>query len=82
MSLEVRNSAPYRAKRIIKNRTVPVKAVKIGVRKAPAPKGRSGFIRIDSMHQGDFYGVKGVLHVNAVDCVIQRDVVTTVKGLT
>ena len=85
MSLEVRNSAPYRAKRIVKNRTVPVKAVKavkIGVRNAPAPKSRSGFIRIDSMHQGDFYGVKGVLHVNAVDCVIQRDVVTTVKGLT
>ena len=65
----LRNSAPYRAKRKVKNRTVPVKAVKIGVRKAPAPKGRPGFIRIDSVHQGDLDGVKGVYHINAVDCV-------------
>ena len=68
----LRNSAPYRAKRIVANRTVPVKAVKavkIRVRKAPAPEGRPGFIRIDSVHQGDLDGVKGVYHINAVDCV-------------
>ena len=70
MSLEVRNSALYRAKRIVKNRTVP------------APEGRPGFIRIDSVHQGDLDGVKGVLHINAVDCVTQWDVVTTLQGLT
>ena len=33
--------------------TRPTKAVKIGVRKAPEPEGRAGFIRIDSVHQGD-----------------------------
>lgn len=82
MSLEVRNSAPYRAKRIVKNRTVPVKAAKIGMRKAPASEGRPGFIRIDGVHQGDLDGVKGVLHINAVDCVTQWDVVATVQGLT
>ena len=38
MSLEVRNRTPYRAKRIVKNCTGPVRAVKIGMRKAPAPK--------------------------------------------
>ena len=78
----LRNSAPYRAKRIVKNRTVPVKAVKIGVRKAPAPEGRPGFIRIDSVHQGDLDGVKGVYHINAVDCVTQWEVVATVQGLS
>ena len=36
MSLEVRNGAPYRAKRSVENRTVPVEAVWIWVRKAPA----------------------------------------------
>ena len=78
----LRNSAPYRAKRIIKNRTMPVRAVKIGVRKAPAPEGRPGFIRIDSVHQGDLDGVKGVYHINAVDCVTQWEVVATVQGLS
>ena len=78
----LRNSAPYRAKRIVKTRTVPVKAVKIGVRKAPAPEGRPGFIRIDSVHQGDLDGVKGVYHINAVDCVTQWEVVATVQGLS
>jgi hypothetical protein len=41
----------------------------IGERRAPAPDGRPGFIRIDSVHQGDQDGVKGVYHINAVDCL-------------
>ena len=68
----MRNSAPFRAKRIVENRTVPVKAVKavkIGIHKVPTPEVRIGFIRIDSVHQGDLDGVKGVHHINAVDCV-------------
>jgi hypothetical protein len=37
-----------------------------------APEGRAGFIRIDSVHQGDEDGVKGVLYtINAVDRVTQ-----------
>ena len=82
MSLEVRDGAPYRAKRIFKNRTVPVKAVKIGMRKAPTQEGRPGFIRIDGVYQGDPAGVQGVLHINAVNCVTQWEVVATVQGLT
>ena len=78
----LRNSAPYRAKRIVKTRTRPVKAVTIGTRKAPAPEGRPGFIRIDSVHQGDRDGIKGLYHINAVDCVTQWEVVATVQGLS
>lgn len=78
----LRNSAPYRAKRILKTRTRPVKAVTIGTRKAPAPQGRPGFIRIDSVHQGDRDGIKGLYHINAVDCVTQWEVVATVQGLS
>ena len=37
MSPVERNSAPYRAKRIVKNRMVSDKAVKIGMRKAVRP---------------------------------------------
>ena len=43
--------------------------IPIGERRAPAPDGRPGFIRIDSVHQGDLDGIKGVYHINAVDCV-------------
>lgn len=40
-------------------------------RYAPAPDGRHGFIHIDSVHQGNLDGVKGLHHINAVDCVTQ-----------
>ena len=64
----LRNSAPYRAQRVVLTKTRPTKSVTIGVRKAPAPDGRAGFIRIDSDHQGDWDGTKGLYHINAVDC--------------
>ena len=78
----LRNSAPYRAHRVVLTKTRPTKAVTIGVRKAPAPDGRAGFIRIDSVHQGDLDGTKGLYHVNAVDCVTQWEVVATVHTIS
>ena len=47
-----------------------------------AQKGRAGFIRIDSVHQGDQDGVKGVYHINAVDCVTQWEVVATCEKIS
>jgi len=41
------------------------------VRKAPKPDVRPGFIGIDSVHQSDLDGIKGLYHVNAVDCETQ-----------
>ena len=78
----LRNSAPYRAQRVVLTKTRPTKAVSIGVRKAPAPEGRPGFIRIDSVHQGDWDGTKGLYHINAVDCVTQWEVVATVQTIS
>jgi transposase InsO family protein len=78
----LRNSASYRAQRVVKTRTQPTRRIDIGVRKAPAPKGRPGFIRIDSVHQGDQDGIKGLYHINAVDCVTQWQVVATVQSLS
>jgi hypothetical protein len=78
----LRNSAPYRAHRVVRTKTRPTKAVTIGVRKAPAPEGCAGFIRIDSVHQGDLDGTKGLYHVNAVDCVTQWEVVATVHTIS
>jgi transposase InsO family protein len=78
----LRNSAGYRAQRVVLTKTQPTKTTAIGVRKAPAPEGRPGFIRIDSVHQGDQDGIKGLYHINAVDCVTQWEVVATVQTIS
>jgi transposase InsO family protein len=67
---------------VVQTKTRPTKRVDIGVRRAPAPQGRAGFIRIDSVHQGDFDGIKGLYHINAVDCVTQWQVVATVQTIS
>jgi hypothetical protein len=50
-------------------------AVSIGERKKPAPNGQPGFLRIDTVHQGDSPEGKGIYHINAVDEVTQWEVV-------
>jgi len=42
-----------------------------GERRAPAPNNRPGYLRLDTAHQGNQDGVKGLYHINAVDCVTQ-----------
>jgi len=78
----LRHSAGYRNQRVLLTKTRPTKSTQIGVRKAPAPEGRPGFIRIDSVHQGDLDGVKGLYHINAVDCVTQWQVVASVQTIS
>ncbi len=78
----LRHCAGYRNQRVLQTQTQPSKNTKIGVRKAPAPEGRPGFIRIDSVHQGDLDGVKGLYHINAVDCVTQWQVVASVQTIS
>src|SRR5713101_4713520 len=45
--------------------------VAIGERRRPTPEGRPGYIRIDTVHQPEWDGVKSVYHINAVDEVTQ-----------
>ena len=78
----LRRSAGYHAERVLLTKTRPANAVTIGVRRAPAPDGRPGFIRIDSVHQGDLDGCKGLYHINAVDCVTQWEVVASVQTIS
>ncbi|MDY7019516.1 MAG: integrase [Chloroflexota bacterium] len=47
----------------------------IGERAKPDPRGQPGYIRIDTVHQGDMNGSKGVYHINAVDQVTQWEIV-------
>ena len=54
----------------------------IGLRRAPRPNGRAGFVRIDTVHQGDLDGIKGVYHITCVDCVSQWQVMACVQGIS
>lgn len=53
-----------------------------GERAKPRPNGRPGYIRIDSVHQGDRDKEKGVYHINLVDEVTQWEIVLTVEGIS
>lgn len=63
------------------SKTIPV-AVPIGERRKPRPDGKPGFLRVDSVHQGDVAGEKGVYHINIVDEVTQMEVVGCVENIT
>ena len=55
----LRRHAHYRQRRRIYQKTRP--AVKpIGERRRPDPKGRPGYLRVDTVHQGDTEYAKGV----------------------
>ncbi|WP_342310524.1 transposase family protein [Burkholderia pyrrocinia] len=78
----LRRSAAYRAVHTVymKTRSDPKRA-DIAVKRAPTPENQPGFVRIDSVHQGNFQDHRGVYHINAVDCVTQWEVVATVPTL-
>ena len=45
--------------------------INIGARRKPEAMGKPGWIRVDTVHQGDLDGQKGVYHINMVDSVLQ-----------
>ena len=77
----LRKSGGYRALRSHFTKTRAV-CNPIGVRKAPRPNGRAGWVRIDSVHQGDLDGIKGVYHITCVDAVSQWQVQACVEGIS
>ena len=77
----LRKSTGYRAQRRRFIKTHPV-CNPIGVRKAPCPDGRAGFVRIDTVHQGDQDGLKGVYHITCVDAVCQWQIEACVQGIS
>jgi len=70
----LRASAGYRQRLALYEGTKPT-AVSIAERHRPEPQGRPGYLRVDTVHQGDWDGAKGVYHINAVDAVTQWQVV-------
>ena len=70
----LRKSQRYRERLLNYTRTRPT-AVSIGERRKPQPEGQPGYLRLDTVHQGDGPEGKGVYHIDAVDEVTQWQVV-------
>ena len=77
----LRRREGYQRQRQVWTKTRPVN-VAIGERRAPAPNNRPGYLRVDSVHQGDQDGIKGVYHINTVDCVTQYEGVATCERIS
>jgi len=77
----LRRSPAYRRRTVGFEHTRPT-GVSIAERRRPDPKGMPGYIRIDTVHQGDWEGVKGVYHINAVDTVTQWEIAGCVEKIS
>lgn len=79
----LRQSNTYKVARGVHfTKTTKGKSPHIGERKKPETNGEPGYIRIDTVHQGDLNGKKGVYHINAVDEVTQYEVILSVEKIS
>lgn len=77
----LRDTNQYKSHTLTVKKTNPA-GVKIGERRKPDPESRPGFLRVDSVHQGDLDKEKGVYHINIVDEILQWEIVGCVEGIS
>jgi transposase InsO family protein len=77
----LRKSRAYRQRLTTYQKTRPTK-VSIGERRRPQPSGQPGYLRVDTVHQGDLDGVKGVYNITAVDEVTQWQVMGAAQQIS
>lgn len=77
----LRGTSGYQKQRRIFEKTKSKKC-SIGERRKPEPNGKPGYIRIDTVHQGDQDKQKGVYHINAVDEETQFEVVCSAEKIS
>jgi hypothetical protein len=77
----LRNSEDYRQRNTSYQPTRPT-PIPIGERRKPRPHGSPGYLRIDTVHQGDQDGRKGLYHINAVDEVTQWEIVAAAPHIS
>lgn len=76
-----KNSRQYKSNILFISHTQAVKR-NIGERRKPQPCGKPGYLRVDSVHQGDLDKQKGVYYINMVDEVTQWEVIGCVEGIS
>jgi len=77
----LRQRPQYRQLRLHYTKTRPTKTP-IGERWRPDPQGQPEFLRVDTVHQGDQGGQKGLYHSNAVDEVTQWQIVAATARIS
>jgi transposase InsO family protein len=77
----LRRSVGYRNHRVTVQHT-QARQVSIAERRKPDPRGQPGYLRVDTVHQGNPDGHPGVYHINAVDTVTQWQVVGCVETIS
>lgn len=77
----LRRHPRYRERQLNYSKTRPT-TVAIAERRCPDPQGRPGYLRVDTVHQGDQDSDKGVYHINAVDQVTQWQIVAATPRIS
>lgn len=77
----LREKRQYLSQTYFFEKTKPT-AVSIGERRRPDPQGKPGFIRVDTVHQGDLDKEKGVYHINFVDEETQWEIVAAAEKIS
>lgn len=78
----LRGTKIYRSKAITFTKTNPT-PVAIGKRAKPYPEGKPGYLRVDTVHQGDSETEgKGVYHINIVDEVTQWEMLGAAEKIS
>lgn len=77
----LREKRQYQSGALTINPTPTIKR-NIGERRKPKPEGKPGYLRVDSVHQGDLDHEKGVYHINLVDSELQWEIVGCVEKIS
>ena len=77
----LRGTEAYRKRNASYRPTRPT-LIPIGERRQPQPQGAPGYLRVDTVHQGDQEGRKGLYHINAVDQVTQWEIVAATPQIS
>jgi hypothetical protein len=77
----LRSTGAYRKRNTSYQPTRPT-PIPIGERRKPRPQGSPGYLRVDTVHQGDQDGCKGLYHINAVDEVTQWEIVAATPQIS
>lgn len=77
----LRETRQYVSHSLTVKKTNPVKIL-IGKRTKPENSGQPGFLRVDTVHQGDMEKEKGVYHINIVDEVTQWEIIGCVERIS
>jgi transposase InsO family protein len=78
----LRKTKVYRIQTKKYKKTKATNQVNIGEHRKPEPEGKPGYIRVDTIHQGDSEKQKGVYHINTVDEVVQFECIGAAEKIT